>query len=290
MLLSFERSNPPFAVAALFAPVRGVTMAPVFRTCLALAFLVAGSAMGAAPSYSAASIVNAANGAPGPFAPNSILTIYGTGLARSAQGITSADIQGGFLPPELNSTQVIIGDASGGTGAQLFYVSDGQINFVLPGTVGPDPVVIRVVREGQYGPAITLPLAVAAPALFLSPNAAGYIIASRPDYTVITPDTPAHAGEIVVLWATGLGKTARNPQPGELPNFTSQLADLSAFQVTIAGVPVDPARIQYAGLTPLSAALYQINLVLPNTLPSDPEIRVTVSGQTNPAGAKLAVR
>lgn len=255
---------------------------------MAVALLFLGSAWGAVPSYSAASIVNAANSAPGPFAPNSILTIYGSGLARSTQGITGSDVQGGFLPTELNSTQVFVGDASGGTPAPLFYVSDGQVNFVLPGTVGPDPVVIRVVREGQYGPAVTLTLAPAAPALFTT--AAGYALASRADYSLISPDNPAHAGDIVVLWTTGLGKTAHNPQPGELPNYTSQLLDLTALQVTIGGVPVDPARIQYAGLTPLSAALYQINLVLPATVPSDPEIRVTVSGQTSPAGVKLAVR
>jgi uncharacterized protein (TIGR03437 family) len=240
------------------------------------------------PSYSAASIVNAANSSPGPFAPNSILAIYGTGLARSTQGITSADIQGGFLPTELNSTQVLVGDVSGGAPAPLFYVSDGQINFVLPGTVGPDSVMIRVVREGQSGPAISLALTPAAPALFN--GAAGYILASHTDYTLVTPDAPAHAGETVVLWATGLGKTTHNPQPGELPNFTSQLADLTSLQVTIAGAPLDPTRIPYAGLTPLSAALYQINVVLPGTLPADPEIRVIVAGQTSLAGAKLAVR
>jgi uncharacterized protein (TIGR03437 family) len=260
----------------------------MFRARLALALLFAGSAWGAAPSYSAASIVNAANSAPGPFAPNSILTIYGSGLARSTQGITSADIQGGFLPTELNSTQVLVGDASGGIPAPLFYVSDGQVNFVLPGTVGPDPVVIRVVREGQYGPAVTLTLASAAPALFTS--ATGYVLASHADYTPIAPDTPAHAGEVVVLWATGLGKTARNPQPGELPSYTSQLADPAALQVTLAGSPVAAALIQYAGLTPLSAALYQINLTLPASLPADPVVRVTVSGQASPAGPRLAVR
>jgi uncharacterized protein (TIGR03437 family) len=260
----------------------------VFRTCLAVTLLFAGSARGAAPSYSASSVVNAANSAPGPFAPNSILAIYGSGLARSTQGITSADIQGGFLPTELNSTQVIVGDASGGTPAPLFFVSDGQINFVLPGTVGPDPVVIRVVREGQYGPAVTLTLAAAAPALFTTGS--GYVLASRADYTLITPDAPAHAGETVVLWATGLGKTVHNPQPGELPNFTSPLADLAAFQVSLGGSPISAALIQYAGLTPLSAALYQINFVLPGTVPADTEIRVSVSGQTSPGGAKLAVR
>jgi uncharacterized protein (TIGR03437 family) len=256
-----------------------------------VALLFLGSAKGAVPSYSAASFVNAANGAQGPFAPNSILSIYGSGLARSEQGVTSADTQGGFLPPELNSTQVFVGgDASGGTPAPLFYVSDKQINFILPGTVGPDPVVIRVVREGQSGPAVTLQVAPAAPALFT--NAAGYVLASHPvyPYPTVTTDSPAHAGEIVILWATGLGKTVFNSQPGQFPSSPSPLVDMTALQITVAGSALDPARIQYAGVTATQAALYQINLVLPDTLPPDPEIRVTVSGQTSPAGAKLAAR
>lgn len=259
----------------------------MFRAYVALALLFAGSASGATPSYSAATIVNAANGAPGPFAPNSILAIYGSGLARGTQGVVSSDIRGGFLPTELNSTAVYVGDASGGIPAPLFYVSDTQINFVLPGTVGPDPVVITVVREGQHGPPATIALAPAAPALFTNPT--GYVLASRVDYSVITPDTPARPGDTVILWCTGLGKTSpRNPQPGELPNFTAQVADLTSLQVTVGGVAVDSAHILYAGLTPLSAALYQINLVLPTTLPTDPEIRVSLSGQTSAAGAKLA--
>jgi uncharacterized protein (TIGR03437 family) len=258
----------------------------MYRSWLVLAFLFAGFARGQAPSYSAASVVSTAGYSAGPFAPNSMVTIFGTALSRSAEGITLADIQNNMLPTELNSTAVYI-DAQP---APLFYVSDGQINFVLPGTVGPAPPVLRVVREGLVGPAVTLPLAPAAPFLFLLPSAPAYVIASRPDYSVITPDAPAHAGDIVVIWATGLGKVQRNPAPGELPNYTSPLADMTALQVTIGGTPLDPSRILYAGLTPLSAALYQINLVLPATLPNDPEIRVFVGGQGSQAGLKLAVQ
>src|SRR5579883_129108 len=231
----------------------------MYRSWLVLAFLFAGIARGQAPSYSAASVVSTAGYSAGPFAPNSMVTIFGTTLSRSAQGITPADIQNNMLPTELNSTQVFIDSQP----APLFYVSDGQINFVLPGTVGPAPPVLRVVREGLVGPAVTLPLA---------------------------PAAPAHAGDIVVIWATGMGKVQRNPAPGELPNYTSPLADMTALQVTVGGTPLDPSRILYAGLTPLSAALYQINLILPNSLPDDPEIRVFVSGQGSQAGLKLAVR
>ncbi len=258
----------------------------MYRSWLVLAFLFAGIARGQAPSYSAASVVSTAGYSAGPFAPNSMVTIFGTTLSRSAQGITPADIQNNMLPTELNSTQVFIDSQP----APLFYVSDGQINFVLPGTVGPAPPVLRVVREGLVGPAVTLPLAPAAPFLFLLPSAPAYIIASRPDYSAITPAAPAHGGDIAVIWATGMGKVQRNPAPGELPNYTSPLADMTALQVTIGGTPLDPSRILYAGLTPLSAALYQINLILPNSLPNDPEIRVFVSGQGSQAGLKLAVR
>jgi len=258
----------------------------VFRAWLALAVLFAGIARGQAPSYSPAGVVSTASYTNGPFAPNSMVTIFGSNLARSAQGITQADIQNNMLPTNLDVTQVMVDNVP----APLFYVSPGQINFVLPGTVGPASPVLRVVREGLVGPAITLPLVPAAPALFLLPAAPAYIIATRADYSAITPDAPAHAGDIVVIWATGLGKTQRNPAPGELPNYTSPLADMTALQVTIGGAPLDPARILYAGLTPLSAALYQINLILPATLPGDPEIRVFVGGQGSLAGLKLAVR
>ncbi len=259
----------------------------MYRSWLVLAFLFAGIARGQAPSYSAASIVSTAGYSAGPFAPNSMVTIFGTALSPSAQSITPADIQNNSgLPTNMNSTTVYIDSQP----APLFYVSDGQINFVLPGTVGPAPPVLVVVREGLRGPAVTLPLAPAAPFLFLLPSAPAYIIASRPDYSAITPDAPAHAGDTVVIWATGLGKVQHNPAPGELPNYTSPLADMTALQVTIGGTPLDPARILYAGLTPLSAALYQINLVLPATLPNDPEIRVFVGGQPSQAGLKLAVQ
>jgi uncharacterized protein (TIGR03437 family) len=262
----------------------------MYRYRLVLAFLCVGIAGGQAPSYSAASVVSTAAYTPGPFAPNSMVTIFGSNLAPSAQGITNADIQNNMLPTNLNSTWVYID----GQPAPLFYVSPGQINFVLPGTVGPAAPVLRVVWNSWVGPAVTLPLAAAAPSLFLLPSAPAYIIASiahsATDYTTITPDAPAHAGDTVVIWATGLGKVQHNPAPGELPNYTSWLADPTALQVTIGGVALDPARILYAGLTPLSAALYQINLVLPNTTPNDPEIRVFVGGQGSMAGLKLAVR
>ena len=43
--------------------------------------LAAGTAWAQAPTYSAAGIVNAWDYSPGPFAPNSVLSLFGTNLS-----------------------------------------------------------------------------------------------------------------------------------------------------------------------------------------------------------------
>src|ERR1039458_2073447 len=100
----------------------------MLRMWLVLVLPLANAAWGQAPVYSAGTIVNAPNYAPGPFAPNSILSIFGSGLARSSQGVTAGDISNNTLPVELNSTRVYVLDEP----APLLYVSDGQVNFLVP--------------------------------------------------------------------------------------------------------------------------------------------------------------
>jgi uncharacterized protein (TIGR03437 family) len=255
-----------------------------FRACLAMAALLCGVARGAAPSYSAAGIVNSGNFAPGPFAPNAIVTIFGTGLARSSQQLTASDIVSGRLPSELNFTQVFVDNFP----APLLYVSDGQINFLVPSTQAVGAVKIRVASQGNTGPEVTVTVVDSAPALFTI--AGGYAIATHVDNSLVSPDSPAHGGEIIVVYATGLGKTVPNPATGEIPQYAAPIAALSALQVWLGGAVVDSGLIKYAGLTPSSAGLYQINLEVPGNPGTDPEVRVTIAGQSSPDGLKLAIR
>jgi uncharacterized protein (TIGR03437 family) len=229
-------------------------------------------------------MVNAPNYAPGPFAPNSVASIFGSGLARSSQGLTADVILNNTLPKELNSTRVYVLDEP----APLLYVSDGQVNFLVPGDQLDGDVKIRVVREGVTGPEITVTLVDAAPALFQT--AAGYAIAAHVDNSVIAPGSPAQAGEIIVVYACGLGRTQPNPAPGVIPQTAALIQRLSDLKVYLGGTAIDPGSILYAGLTPGSAGLYQINLVLPDDLGTDPEIRVAIADQSSPAGLKLAVQ
>jgi uncharacterized protein (TIGR03437 family) len=254
----------------------------VFRLGPALALLGCGVAWGASPSYSLAGIVSTGSYAPGPFAPNSLITVFGTGLAIGPRGVTPADIVGNTLPTELNSTRVLIDNYP----VSLFYVSEGQINLLIPAKQGLGKSDLVVVREGQRGPVVTIDVAPAAPALFVD---GGYAIATHGDNSLITADKPARPGELIVVYAAGLGKTATTPGNGELVPWLSALADLSSFRVTLGGVAVAATKIFYAGLTPQSAGLYQVNFWVPDTVLGDPEVRLFVGDAGSPAGVKLRV-
>src|SRR5208283_4923655 len=162
----------------------------MLRTWLVFAVLLTSAAWGQAPAYSAAGIVSAGDYTPAPFAPNSILSIFGSGLAWSTQVLTADDIVNNTLPMALNGTRVYVMDEP----APLLYVSDGQVNFLVPSDQLDGDVTVRVVREGVTGPEIAMTLVDAAPALFQT--AAGYAIAAHADNSLVAPGSPAQAGEI----------------------------------------------------------------------------------------------
>jgi uncharacterized protein (TIGR03437 family) len=257
----------------------------MFRACPALAALFCGVAWAAAPSYSAANIVNNGDYSPGPFAPNSILSIYGTDLAMSSYELAPSDIHGNVLPSELNSTRVYIDN----TPVALYFVSEKQINFLVPSKQGLGSAVVRVMREGWSGPEVTISIMDAAPALLVTSNPPGYVVASHRDFSVISPEAPAKPGDVITLWATGLGKTTPNPQPGELPLYVAEIVNRPSLKVVVGGADVDNSDILYAGLAYGFAGLYQINFRIPDNAGIDPEIRVYIGPQGTPAGLKLAI-
>ena len=238
-----------------------------------------------APSYSAASIVNAATNLPGPLAPNTIATIYGTGLSFVTRAVAAEDIRGGVLPILLIGTGV--GVYIRGVPAHIYYVSPTQVNLLIPSGLAPGPAELRLTVDGSVGPAVNIQLSAAAPALFsLSER---WIVACRPDGSVISQEQPARPGDMVILYATGLGPTIPNPHSGEIPAKAAVLERLSEFQVLLDGVPVGPDRIAYAGVAPGFAGLYQINLRLPDALPPNPEVRLKLGDETSPAGGAIPV-
>jgi uncharacterized protein (TIGR03437 family) len=243
-----------------------------------LAALAARLASGAAPAYSPDGILNGADFAPGPFAPNSFVTIFGTDLsyytASLPQGTTMT-----ALPYELANVRVYVNNYS----APLIYVCPTQINLLVPGNLKPGTVPLYVVRQGVRGPDANITLVPAAPQLFATED--GRVIAQHADYSLITADSPASAGETIIVYAAGLGPTEPNPSPGEIPQYPAQIAP--GLTVSLDGSPLPQEFIKYAGVTPGSAGVYQINLLLPASLAADPEIQAAMGDQASRPGVIL---
>jgi uncharacterized protein (TIGR03437 family) len=238
-----------------------------------------------APAYTAQGIVNTATQTAGPLAPNAIVTLYGTNLAFSTASATGL-LPGAVLPNNLAGVTVFVN----GMTASLFYVSPGQINFLIPYEQVAGTAIITVARQALAGPSIKVPLNSTSPGLFPLPAADGSgsnAIASHLSGALISPGAPAKAGEIVVLYVAGLGRVRPDTESGRLVTSAAPILAAAQLQVLLAGVPVPSANVLYAGLAPGFAGLYQINLRLPDALPANPEIQIAISGQTSQAGIRL---
>jgi uncharacterized protein (TIGR03437 family) len=238
---------------------------------------------GAAPSYSAATIVNSGSFAPGALAPNTLITIFGTDLSFSRAAANLEAVSSGFLPTELAGVRVLVAS----TPAPLFYVDDKQINLLVPSYLRPGDTKLVVLRQSIAGPEVAITIGESAPALF---RAGDFAIATHADSSVITADSPAHPGEIVVIYATGLGAVTQELPINSAPQTALPIRRLADFRLLLDGVAVDPANIFYVGITPRSRGLYQINVALPESTGVDPEIRIAIADQSSPADLKLPVR
>jgi len=243
------------------------------------------SAAPGTPVYTEASIANAAANVPDFFAPNTFLTIYGQNLAFVTKAISPDDISAGTLPTALQGTGVRV--LLNQTPADMYFVSPSQVNILIPTSLQAGTVIIQLVNDGAAGPPVSIPMGNAAPALFQMD--ANTVIATHGNGPLVTMDSPAAPGEVVVLYATGLGITSPPAIPNQLPAGIAPLADMSDFQVLLNGVAVDGKLILYAGVTPGFAGLFQINLLLPADTPANPEIRVSSSGVLSPPGRMLPV-
>ena len=220
---------------------------------------------------------------PGALAPNTIATVYGTGLSYSTQFGFVPMHTSGMMQTRLAGAQVYVG----GVSAPLYYVSPTQISFLVPIELLPGDVDFFTMHDSLAGPRVKITLVDAAPELY--PWGPGMIASTHADGTVITKASPAHPGEMVVLYATGMGKTYPELQTGLIELTATQISLLSELTVTLAGVALDNRSIQYAGITPGTPGLYQLNLVLPKQLAPDPEIRVAIGAQISSPGLRLPV-
>lgn len=99
-----------------------------------------GSLWAQAPYYTSASIVNAADYSPGPFAPSSVLSLFGTNLAWTTEASTAENLAAGSLPNQLAAVRVYVDIEP----VPLLYVSPTQINPLLPSDQIPGDVTLTL--------------------------------------------------------------------------------------------------------------------------------------------------
>lgn len=258
--------------------MRRLSLAPVLACSL---FVQVESGRSQAPSYSESGIVNAASNSP-ELAPNTLATLYGNNLSWVTRTLLEDDIRAGAVPTVLPGTgvRVLIGPHP----AFVVFVSPTQINFLIPGNLAAGEFNVQVARDGQAGPPVKVALRDSAPALF---HQEGWAVAARVDGSLVKSDAPAAPSDIVILVATGLGPLVPEPLPGHLPAAAARLARLAEFRLIVGQTQ---ARVLYAGAAPGFPGLYQINAVLPDDAPADPEIRLELGERSSFPGVRLSLR
>ncbi|MES1258339.1 MAG: hypothetical protein ABUS51_07905 [Acidobacteriota bacterium] len=237
----------------------------------------------ASPAPVITGIVNAASYADGPLAAGEIVAVFGSNLGPVDLQAGAFD-SNGIMGSQLGATQVTFNGVPG----PIVYTSAGAIAAIVPYEVsGADTVAVQVVFNSQPSSPVTLPVAAAAPGIFTA-NASG----SGPgailnaDYSLNSPDNPAPAGGIVIVYATGGGPTNPPAATGAITTAATALA--SDVQVTAGG---QPANVLYAGNAGGEVAgAVQLNLQLPGDVTGTVPIVVSVAGVASQATATVSIR
>ena len=229
------------------------------------------------PIVSAGGVVETASYS-SPAAPGNIVAIFGTNLASSTSSATSVP-----LPDTLASSGAIFA----GQEVPLFYASGSQMNGVLPYGIMPNTRYQLVVQSGGN---VSVPqnvlIGVARPAVFTI-DASGqgqgqiYWYDSKGDQILAGPNSPATAGETLVIYCSGLGEVSPPLTFGTATPLGFLTNTVGTVTVTIGGVQ---AQVAFAGLTPGSVGLYQINVAIPPGLPDNSAmpLQIFVDGQNSP--------
>ncbi|MCX6598910.1 MAG: hypothetical protein NTV70_21365 [Acidobacteria bacterium] len=257
-----------------------------FGVVVAVLLVWAPALVAQTPAYRAIDLVNAASNAPTPLSPGTIATLYGTNLAYTTRQQTADDITANTLPATLPGTGVRVFISN--QPAHVYYVSPTQINLVIPVNLPPGQGVLDLLLDGRRGPTIPVVLMAEAPEFFLGDGR--FIAATNAANQPLTPDRVAQPGDVVVLYATGLGRTTPSLLPGQLASQATSIARLPELRLQIEGRLVEAESILYAGLSPGFAGLYQINVRLPLDTPANPEIRLGFENITSQPGTRLRVR
>jgi minor extracellular serine protease Vpr len=152
------------------------------------------------------------------------------------------------------------------------------VNVQVPWELqGQAAAQVKVLIDYTYGNVVTASLSDYAPAFF--ETSPGSVAALDAGYRPIGASNPARRGQVIQLYANGLGPVTNQPESGE-PVPSSPLAQTKTTpEVSIGG---QAASVLFSGLAPGFAGLYQINVTVPSGLsPGNYPIHVAIGGRTS---------
>jgi len=213
----------------------------------------------------------------GRFAPGMLATIFS--FPSAPFGGTTASFATSPVATTLGDVQVSVG----GTPAPLMYVSPSQINFQVPGATpvgGLAEIQVTSVSTGQVLASWLFQIDAESPGLFtVDGSGSGQVAAVNQDGSMNNGANPAKAGSIVTLYATGQGAISGMPPDGSPAQGI--LATPETPQVFINSGFVPSGDVQWSGLAPGFAGLWQINVQVPSDAPPDDVIVFISYGGVN---------
>jgi uncharacterized protein (TIGR03437 family) len=212
-------------------------------------------------------VVNAADFTQ-PVASGGLITVFGSQL--SPVNMASQQIP---LPTALGESCLAIN----GVPTPLLFVSSGQINGQLPYGVDGN-ATLTLHTPGGVSDNFYLSILDNAPSIFRSGTAGPMIdlatIVRAANNQFVTPTNPINPGDVLTIYATGLGATAPPVATGmPAPSNPLPLATVVPA-VTLGGVNL---TIDYAGLAPGEVGVYQINASVPNGVPQGLQVPLVIS-------------
>lgn len=187
-------------------------------------------------------------------APGGLMTIFGENFTKVSSGL--AGLIGQTLPTSMNGTEVTVA----GQKIPLVVVSPSYVVAQLPfETVpGSQPLVVRSANGAGSSGSVTV--ARSAPAIFF--DSVGGIVLNNANFSLIRPGNPARAGDVLLIYSTGLGQTTPASETGRIVPFPPQ-ADTAPVAVTLGG---KNAEVFYSIAAPGYVGLCQTAVRVPSGL------------------------
>ena len=212
-----------------------------------------------------------------PVSPGSLISIFGEQLSYQLAGAESTP-----LPTELGEASVTID----GISAPLVFASYGQLNVQVPNEVGTGARVVQVARGGTPGNSTMVEVEQRVPRLFLvGIGQYGAIINATQGNFPLPADQvpagvnggPAHPGDVISLYATGLGPATPVVPTGEAAPSSPLSQSPELPMVSFSRIPLGPmTTADFAGLAPGFVGLWQINVTIPQNAPTDEHTPITL--------------